>query len=54
MVEVPEGKIFGEGYTRGMHCMRNLSTNSVFVLELRKFTENLDRVGRSHDLPDAY
>jgi hypothetical protein len=31
----------------------NLGTNSTFALEPRKTTENLDRVGRSQDLPDA-
>jgi hypothetical protein len=30
-----------------------LGTNSAFALEPRKTTENLDRVGRSQDLPDA-
>jgi hypothetical protein len=32
----------------------NLGTNSAFALRPRKTTENLDRVGRSQDLPDAY
>jgi hypothetical protein len=31
----------------------NLGTNSAFALGPRKPTENLDRVGRSQDLPDA-
>jgi hypothetical protein len=31
----------------------NLGTNSAFPLGPRKTTENLDRVGRSQDLPDA-
>jgi hypothetical protein len=31
----------------------NLGTNSAFALGRRKTTENLDRVGRSQDLPDA-
>jgi hypothetical protein len=31
----------------------NLGTKSMFALGSRKTTENLDRVGRSHDLPDA-
>jgi hypothetical protein len=31
----------------------NLGTNSAFALGSRKTTENLDRVGRSQDLPDA-
>jgi hypothetical protein len=31
----------------------NLGTNSVFALGMRKTTENLDRIGRSQDLPDA-
>jgi hypothetical protein len=31
----------------------NLGTNSAFALGPRKSTENLDRVGRSQDLPDA-
>jgi hypothetical protein len=35
-------------------AMSNLDTNWAFALGLRKSTENLDRVGRSQDLPDAY
>jgi hypothetical protein len=31
----------------------NLGTNSAFALGPRKTTENLDRVSRSQDLPDA-
>jgi hypothetical protein len=31
----------------------NLGTNSAFALGSRKTTENLDRIGRSQDLPDA-
>jgi hypothetical protein len=31
----------------------NLGTNSAFAMGPRKTTENLDRVGRSQDLPDA-
>jgi hypothetical protein len=31
----------------------NLGTNSAFALGSRKTTENLDRVGRWQDLPDA-
>jgi hypothetical protein len=31
----------------------NLGTNSEFALGPRKTTENLDRVGRSQDIPDA-
>jgi hypothetical protein len=31
----------------------NLGTNSAFALGPRKTTENLDRIGRSQDLPDA-
>jgi hypothetical protein len=31
----------------------NLVSNSAFALGPRKTTENLDRVGRSQDLPDA-
>jgi hypothetical protein len=31
----------------------NLGTNSAFALGPRKTMENLDRDGRSHDLPDA-
>jgi hypothetical protein len=31
----------------------NLCTNSAFALGSRKTTENLDRVGRSQELPDA-
>jgi hypothetical protein len=31
----------------------NLGTNSAFALRSSKTTENLDRVGRSLDLPDA-
>jgi hypothetical protein len=34
--------------------MWNLGTNSAFVPEPRKTTENLNRVGMSQDLPDAY
>jgi hypothetical protein len=34
-------------------AMWNLCTNSAFVLGSRKTTENLDRVGRTQDLPDA-
>jgi hypothetical protein len=30
----------------------NLGTNSEFALGTTKTTENLDRVGRSQDLPD--
>jgi hypothetical protein len=30
-----------------------LGTNSAFAVGPRKTTENLDRVGRSQDLPDA-
>jgi hypothetical protein len=32
----------------------DLGTNSAFSLVPRKTTENLDGVGRSQDLPDAY
>jgi hypothetical protein len=32
----------------------NLGTNSAFALGPRKITENLDRVGWSQDLPNAY
>jgi hypothetical protein len=31
-----------------------LGTNSAFALGQRKTTENLDRVGRSQDLPEAF
>jgi hypothetical protein len=31
----------------------NFGTNSTFALGQRKTTENLDRVGRLQDLPDA-
>ena len=31
----------------------NLGTNSAFALGPRKTTENLDRIGRSQDLPDT-
>jgi hypothetical protein len=31
----------------------NLGTNSAFALGPSKTTENLDRIGRSQDLPDA-
>jgi hypothetical protein len=31
----------------------NMATNLVFALGRKKTTENLDRVGRSQDLPDA-
>jgi hypothetical protein len=31
----------------------NLSTNSAFALGPRKTTDNLDRIGRSQDLPDT-
>jgi hypothetical protein len=31
----------------------NLGTNSAFALGPRKTTENLDRVGRSQELPEA-
>jgi hypothetical protein len=36
---------------RSMQC--NVGTNSAFALGPRTTTENLDRVGRSQDLPDA-
>jgi uncharacterized protein YbcC (UPF0753/DUF2309 family) len=31
----------------------NLGTNSAFALGPRETTENLDRVGRSQDIPDV-
>jgi hypothetical protein len=31
----------------------NLGINSAFALGSRKTTENLDRIGRSQELPDA-
>jgi hypothetical protein len=37
-----------------VQCQRgSLGANSTFALELRKTTENLDRVGRSQDLQRA-
>jgi hypothetical protein len=36
-----------------MQCNVELSTNSAFALGSWKTTENLDRVGRLQDLPDA-
>jgi hypothetical protein len=38
------------------HAMQHgiLGTNSAFALGPRKTTENIDRFGRSQDLPDAY
>jgi hypothetical protein len=38
----------------GMQCNVEFCTNSAFSLGRRKTTENLDRVGWSQDLPDAY
>jgi hypothetical protein len=43
---------------RGLHVKHAvqrgiLGTNSAFALGPSKTTENLDRVGRSQDLPDA-
>jgi hypothetical protein len=38
---------------RSMQCNVEFGTNSAFALGPRKTTENLDRVGRSQDLPDA-
>jgi hypothetical protein len=38
---------------RSMQCNVEFDTNSAFALGRRKTTENLDRVGRSQDLPDA-
>jgi hypothetical protein len=45
-VEIPSG---------GLHVKHtwNLGINSAFALGPRKTTENLDRVGRSQDFPDA-
>jgi hypothetical protein len=42
--------ILGEAYS----VTWNLGTNRAFAVGLRKTTENLDRVGRSQDLPDVY
>jgi hypothetical protein len=36
-----------------IQCNVNLGTNSASALGPRKSTENLDRVGRSQDLPDG-
>jgi hypothetical protein len=46
---VATGKAAWEAYS----ATWNLGTNSAFALGTRKTTENLDRVGRSQDLPDA-
>jgi hypothetical protein len=48
----------GNAYDRRAACEAcnaawNLGTNSTFALGSRKTTENLDRLGRSQDLPDA-
>jgi hypothetical protein len=39
---------------RDMQSNVEFGTNSTFALGSRKTTENLDRFGRSQDLPDAY
>jgi len=60
MLTAGEGAAFGrkflrqcwENYTRSIHC--NLETNSSFPLVPRKIMGNLDRVGRSQDLPGGY
>jgi hypothetical protein len=47
--EVTIGRAAYEAY----RATWNLGTNSAFALGPNKTTENLDRVGRSQDLPDA-
>ena len=53
------GEKFEVNFEEG--CMRSMQyhvdfgyPNSAFVLAQRKITENLGRVDRSQDLPDAY
>jgi hypothetical protein len=48
-----EKLIFGGLHIEACSATWNLGTNSTFALGPRKTTENLDRVGRSQDLPDA-
>jgi hypothetical protein len=52
-----QGEIFnvnlGMAAWEACSAMWNLGTNSEFALGPRKTTQNLDRVGRSQDLPDA-
>jgi hypothetical protein len=47
------GVTIGRAAWESCSAMCNLGTTSTFVLGPRKTTENLDRVGRSQDLPDA-
>jgi hypothetical protein len=47
------GVPFGRAAWEACSATWNLGTNSAFALGLRKTTENLDRVGRPQDLPDA-
>jgi hypothetical protein len=39
---------------RGIQCNVEFGHQSAFALGPRTTTENLDRVGRSQELPDAY
>jgi hypothetical protein len=52
-----QGEIFnvtiGKAAWEACNATWNLGTNSAFALGPRKTTENLDRVDRSQDLPDA-
>jgi hypothetical protein len=43
----------GRAATEACSATWNFGTSSAFALGSRKITEKLDRVGRSHDLPDA-
>jgi hypothetical protein len=56
-VTLVQGEIFkvtiGRAEKEAYSAMWNLGTNSAFALGPRKTTENIDRVGRLQDLPDA-
>jgi hypothetical protein len=53
MAENFDKLIFGGLHEKLCSATWNLGTNSAFAVGPRKTTENLDRVGRSQDLPDA-
>jgi hypothetical protein len=56
-VTLVQGKFFnviiGRAAWKACSATLNLGTNLAFALGARKTMENLDRVGRSQDFPDA-
>jgi hypothetical protein len=50
---INSGIKFGRTACDVCSAMWNLCTNSPFTLGPSKITQNLDRVGRSQELPDA-